>query len=100
MRKMYYEDAKENAVFERCTDVITNMIIKYGPLLKRKWAVEEWLRNIHVGCFWKELAVKRYGRYVENMKKWKFGLEKSTAWQYQIDLHMNQIYNKVKMIMT
>lgn len=47
--KMYYEDAKENAVFERCTDVITNMIIKYGPLLKRKWAVEEWLRNIHVG---------------------------------------------------
>jgi len=55
------------------------MIIKYGPLLKRKWAVEEWLRNIHVGCFWKELAVKRCGRYVENMKKWKFGLEKSTA---------------------
>ena len=49
---MYYEDAKENAAFERCTDVITNMIIKYGPLLKR------------------------YGRYVENMKKWKFGLEK------------------------
>ena len=30
--KMYYEDAKENAAFERCTDVITNMIIKYGPL--------------------------------------------------------------------
>lgn len=55
------------------------MIIKYGPLLKRKWAVEEWLRNIHVGCFWKELAVKRYGRYVENMKKWKFGLGKSAA---------------------
>ena len=70
--KMYYEDAKENVAFERCTDVITNMIIKYGSLLKRKWAVEEWLRNIHVGCFWKELAVKRYGRYVENMKKWKY----------------------------
>lgn len=74
-----YEDAKENVALERCTDVITNMIIKYGPLLKRKWAVEEWLRNIHVGCFWKELAVKRYGRYVENMKKWKFGLGKSAA---------------------
>lgn len=70
MRIKYYEDTKENATFERCTDVITNMIIKYGPLLKRKWAVEEWLRNIHVGCFWKELAVKRYGRYAENMKKW------------------------------
>ena len=33
MRKMYYEDAKENAVFERCTDVITNMIIKYLSLI-------------------------------------------------------------------
>lgn len=74
--------------------------LKIWSTVKKKWAVEEWLRNIHVGCFWKELAVKRYGRYVENMKKWKFGLEKSTAWQYQIDLHMNQIYNKVKMIMT
>ena len=50
MRIKYYEDAKENAAFERCTDAITNMIIKYGPLLKRKWAVEEWLRNIHAGC--------------------------------------------------
>lgn len=48
---MYYEDAKENAAFERCTDVITNMIMKYGPVLKRKWAVDEWLRNIHVECF-------------------------------------------------
>lgn len=45
------EDAKENAAFERCTDVITNMIMKYGPVLKRKWAVDEWLRNIHVECF-------------------------------------------------
>ena len=26
MRKMYYEDEKENEAFERCTDVITNMI--------------------------------------------------------------------------
>ena len=26
MRKMYYEDAKENAAFERGSDVITNMI--------------------------------------------------------------------------
>ena len=51
MRKMYYEDAKENAAFERCTDVVTNMIMKYGPVLKGKWAVDEWLRNIHVECF-------------------------------------------------
>ena len=33
MRKKYYEDAKENAAFERCTDVITSLILKYGPAL-------------------------------------------------------------------
>ena len=37
MRKKYYEDAKENAAFERCADVITFLILKYGPALKRKW---------------------------------------------------------------
>mgnify|MGYP000759951559 CR=1 FL=1 len=57
----------------------TIMIMKYGPVLKRKWAVEEWLRNIHAECFWKEIAVKRYVKYVENMKKWKFDQEKSVA---------------------
>ena len=79
MKIKYYEDAKENAAFERCTDVIINMIMKYGPVLKRKWAVEEWLRNIHAEYFWKELAVKRYGRYADNMQKRKSALEKSTA---------------------
>ena len=28
MRKKYYEDAKENAAFERCADVITSLILK------------------------------------------------------------------------
>ena len=36
MRKKYYEDAKENAAFERCADVITSLILKYEPALKRK----------------------------------------------------------------
>ncbi len=46
MRKKYYEDAKENAAFERCADVITSLILKYGPALKRKWDLNEWIRNI------------------------------------------------------
>ena len=79
MKIKYYEDAKENAAFERCTDVITNMNMKYGPVLKRKWAVEEWLRSIHVECFWKELVVNQYRKYAENMKKWKFVMKKSAA---------------------
>ena len=35
MRKRYYDDAKENAAFERCVDVVTSLILKYGPALKR-----------------------------------------------------------------
>ena len=43
MRKKYYEDAKENAAFERCADVITSLILKYGPALKQKWNLNEWI---------------------------------------------------------
>ena len=32
MRKKYYEDAKENAAFERCVNVVTTLILKYGPI--------------------------------------------------------------------
>ena len=46
MRKKYYEDVKENAAFERCADVITSLILKYGPALKQKWDLNEWIRNI------------------------------------------------------
>ena len=27
----YYDDLKDNAAFERCIDVMTSMILKYGP---------------------------------------------------------------------
>ena len=29
--KKYYEDAKDNAAFDRCIDVMTRMVLKYGP---------------------------------------------------------------------
>lgn len=34
MRKKYYDDAKENAAFERCVDVVAALILKYGPAIK------------------------------------------------------------------
>lgn len=71
MRKKYYEDAKENAAFERCADVITSLILKYGPALKRKWNLDEWIRNIQAESLWKDIACKRYQRYficMMNMK--------------------------------
>lgn len=51
MRKKYYEDAKENAAFERCADVITSLIVKYGPSLKRRWELEAMMKNIWVLSF-------------------------------------------------
>ena len=71
MRKKYYEDVKENAAFERCSDVVTSLILKYGPALKRKWNLNEWIRNIQTESLRKGTACKRYQRYficMMNMK--------------------------------
>ncbi|MCD7739204.1 MAG: hypothetical protein LUH58_09235 [Lachnospiraceae bacterium] len=29
--KKYYDNAKDNAAFERCVDVMAGMFVKYGP---------------------------------------------------------------------
>ena len=68
MRKKYYDDAKENAAFERCVDVVTALILKYGPAIKRKWILRDWIKNIQADCFWRSLACKRYQRYFDCMK--------------------------------
>ena len=60
MRKKYYDDAKENAAFERCVDVVTALILK--------WILRDWIKNIQADCFWRSLACKRYQRYFDCMK--------------------------------
>lgn len=67
MRKMYYEDAKKNAAFERCADVITALVLKYESVLKRKWNLSEWIKNIQAECSWKGIACKRYQQYLTCM---------------------------------
>ena len=62
MRKKYYDDAKENAAFERA------LILKYGPAIKGKWILCDWIKNIQADCFWRSLACKRYQRYFDCMK--------------------------------
>ena len=59
---------KENAAFERCVDVVTVLILKYGPAIKRKWILRDWIKNIQADCFWRSLACKRYQRYFDCMK--------------------------------
>lgn len=71
MRKKYYEDAKENAAFERCADVITSLILKYGPALKQKWSLNEWIRNIQTEYSRQDIARKRYQRYLYFMLSMK-----------------------------
>ena len=69
MRKKYYEDVKENAAFERCADVITSLILKYGPALKQKWDLNEWIRNIQAESLLKDIACKRYQRRDKEVEK-------------------------------
>ena len=45
----YFEDPKQNAAFLRHVDVVTNMILKYGLALKRKWAREALFNTIQCG---------------------------------------------------
>ena len=53
---------------EKCVDVVTVLILKYGPAIKRKWILREWIKNIQADCFWRSLACKRYQRYFDCMK--------------------------------
>ncbi len=34
--KKYYDNAKDNAAFERCVNVMADMILKYGPGILEK----------------------------------------------------------------
>ena len=63
MRLKYYEDPSENAAFERCVDLMTDMILKYGPELKRKWLRDELLKNICTDFIWDGITLLRFTRY-------------------------------------
>ena len=41
---------------------------EYGPAIKRKWILRDWIKNIQADCFWRSLACKRYQRYFYWMK--------------------------------
>ena len=60
-----------NIYLERCADVITSLILKYGPALKRKWNLNEWISNIQAESLRKDIACKRYQRYFTCMMNMK-----------------------------
>lgn len=46
--KKYYEDAKDNAAFDRCIDVMVRLMQKYGPPLIEKWEIEQDSQSVTV----------------------------------------------------
>ena len=79
MRKRFYDDPKENAAFERCVDVMTSLIKKYGPALKRKWIMEAMLVNIWLDVLFIESVKRRMSGYLKMAEKKKTGSEKGHA---------------------
>lgn len=47
-KKIYYDDPKDNTAFERCIDVMSRLILKYGPDMLEKIEQKE-VRNTHCG---------------------------------------------------
>ena len=41
-RDTYYDDPKDNTAFERCIDVMSRLILKYGPDVLDKIEREKW----------------------------------------------------------
>ena len=69
MAQWMFMRIKENAAFERCVDVVTTLILKYGQMLKRKWSLDEWIRNIQAECFGRSTASRRYQQYFKSMRR-------------------------------
>lgn len=79
MRKKYYDNPKENAAFERCVDVMTELILKYGPVIKRRRVWKNLMRNIWVDLVFDRIIVRRLYGYHNFTKKQKSNSEKSDA---------------------
>ncbi len=45
-KNTYYADPKDNTTFEHCIDVMSRLILKYGPDVLKKIEQEE-MRDIH-----------------------------------------------------
>jgi len=79
MRKKYYDDPNENAAFEGCVDVMTELILKYGPVLKRRWGWNELMRNVWMDLVYDHVIVKRLSEYCRLSKTNEKDSEKNKA---------------------
>ena len=49
-RNTYYDDPKDNTAFERCIDVMSRLILKYGPDVLNKIEREKWEKAQEADC--------------------------------------------------
>lgn len=76
--KKYFEDGKYNAAFERCIDVMTRLMQKYGPGILRKMEIQKYLagegiQQIEVPGV--ESRIKRLNAYRNRMNRLVSGQE-------------------------
>ena len=77
--KKNYEDPKENAAFKRCMDVMTELILKYGPSLKRRWALEKLMANVWLDVVLSRVTMKRLFGYHRLSKDYRRQFKTSDA---------------------
>ena len=71
--------AEENAAFERCVDVMTELILKYGPSLKRRWALEKLMANVWLDIVFTKVTMKRLYGYHRLLKDYRRQYKNSDA---------------------
>ena len=49
-KNTYYDDPKDNTAFERCIDVMSRLILKYGPDMLEEIEWEKWKKVQEAHC--------------------------------------------------
>ena len=49
-KNTYYDDSKDNTAFERCIDVMSRLMLKYGPDVLGKIEREKWEKVQEAHC--------------------------------------------------
>ncbi|MBR1471910.1 MAG: hypothetical protein IJ600_09760 [Lachnospiraceae bacterium] len=56
-------DRDGEVINTRCVDVMTELILKYGPSLKRRWALEKLMANVWLDVVFSRVTMKRLSGY-------------------------------------
>lgn len=75
----YYDNPKYNAAFDRCIDVMANMMLKYGNQVLEKWEKEEKPSSCELDVSIKREKEKSASRLTVYMNQYQQLLERKIA---------------------